>query len=514
MDKCHEPGSPSSEPGSGDRLPSFHPMEIQDLAPEALRRIASLAADIRLSDARIDAVSPFGAGVHKGIGTGSCVWFGDTAEIPLLGRNSNRRFDYRLAWLARDRDIVVMGGRNSPAFEGYQHDWLDAPGLRYLNVDPETAMPRRAASTICLRDPAGFESLCAALAGQDCVTLHAHITTGTIWALAARLNQATGAKVFVAGPPPLLSRRANNKIWFGDVAQRLLGTGSVPPKRTAHSGSALTRHVAGLAGDWDRLVVKVPDSAGSAGNFPIRAEDIKRLKPAALRRHLMGMLSVNGPLPVFPLLVEVWDANVLTSPSVQTWIPNPGEGPPLVEKIFEQILHGEHATFTGAFAAALPPVIEAQLINGAQQLAALFQQLGYFGRCSFDAIVIGKSLKEATVHWIECNARWGGASIPMSLVHRLAEPGAQPHYCVVQNDDSPYRALDFADALREFADVAASPDLRSGILFLTPGVTESGVGCHFLALGSNVDAARKLAASTMQRLRVSPEDARGTADVA
>ena len=514
MDTCHEPGMPSPEAGSGERLAWFRPMEIPDLAPEELRRIASLAADIRLSDPRIDALSHFGAGVHKGIGAGACVWFGDTAEIPLLGRNRKERLDYRLAWLARDKDIVVMGGRNSPAFEAYQRGWLDAPGLRYLNVDPETSSPRRAASMICLREPAGFEPLCRALAGRDSVTLHAHITTGTIWALAARLNQATGAEIFVAGPPPLLSRHANNKIWFGEVAQRLLGTGTVPPKRTAYSGSALTRHVADLAGEWDRLVVKVPDSAGSVGNLPIRSEDIKRLKPAVLRRHLMAALSVNDQLPVFPMLVEVWDANVLTSPSVQTWIPNPEEGPPLVEKIFEQVLQGEQATFAGAVAAVLPPAVEAQLINGAQQLAALFQQLGYFGRCSFDAIVTGANLEKAAVHWIECNARWGGASIPMSLVHRLAQPGAQPHYCIVQNDDGPYRALDFADALREFADVAASPDLRSGILFLTPGMTESGAGCHFLALGPDVHAARNLAASTMQRLRMPPEVARGVADVA
>jgi hypothetical protein len=217
MNECHEPGLPSTERGLGNRSLSFRPKEVEELAPEALQRVANLAAAIRLSDPRIDNLSPFGAGVHKGIGAGNCVWFGDTAEIPLLGRNRKERFDYRLAWLARDKDIVVMGGRNSLAFEAYQRGWLDAPGLRYLNVDPETATPRRAASTICLRDTAGFARLCAELAGQDSVTLHAHITTGTIWALAARLNQATGARVFVAGPPPLLSPRANNKIWFGEV---------------------------------------------------------------------------------------------------------------------------------------------------------------------------------------------------------------------------------------------------------------------------------------------------------
>lgn len=514
MNRKQQPGLSSSVPGSGNGYLAFRPRQTPEPAPGALRRIASLAADIRLSDASIDDLSPFGAGVHKGVGAGPCVWFGDTAEIPLLGRNPEARFDYRLAWLARDNDIVVTGGRQFPAFEAYQSGWLDAPGLRYLNVDPETASPRRATSTICLRDPAGFDRLCDALAGQASVTLHAHITTGTIWALAACLSQTTGAEVFVAGPPPLLSRRANNKIWFGEVARRLLGSGTVPPKRTAHSGSALTRHVAELAGQWDRLVVKVPDSAGSVGNFPLRSEDIRGLKPAALRRHLMGALSIYGRAPTFPMLVEVWDANVLTSPSVQTWIPHPEEGPPLIENIFEQVLHGEHATFSGAVSAELPSPVEAALTAGAQQLATLFQQLGYFGRCSFDAIVTGASLDKGAVHWIECNARWGGASIPMSLVHRLAEPGAQPHYSIVQNDDGPFRALDFADVLREFADVAASPDLRSGILFLTPGVTEAGLGCHFLSFGTDTVAVADLAVSTMRRLRVSPEEARGTADVA
>ncbi|WP_339764731.1 hypothetical protein [uncultured Hoeflea sp.] len=439
--------------------------------------------------------------MHKGIGAGPSVWFGDTAEIPLLGLSTGKRFDYRLAWLAQDNDIVVIGGQNCTAFEAYQRNYLHAPGIRYLNVDPDAVLPRRATPRICLRDPAAFSDLCDALAGEGSVTLHAHITTGTIWALAARLTRTIKADVFVAGPPPLLSRRANDKLWFGHMARRLLGAGAIPEKRTAYSKSALTRHVAELAREWDRLVVKVPDSAGSAGNFPVRSQDVRGLQPAALYRHLVHVLSDNGRTPVFPMLVEVWDANVLTSPSVQMWIPDPDDGPPLVEEIFEQLLHGEEATFSGALPADLPPAVESTLTSGALQLATLFQRLGYYGRCSFDAIVTGPDIEAGTVHWIECNARWGGASIPMSLVHRLAKQGDRPHYAIVQSDKDTFRALDFADAEREFADVALLPDLCSGILFLSPNMMELGKGCHFLSLGADVHAAKELARATVDRLR-------------
>lgn len=503
MSRNDTPGSPAAGPGPRTRSLSLRRGPGPDLTPDAQRRIAGLAADIRLSDARIDDLSPFGEGVAKGIGTGPCVWFGDTAEIPLLALHPGKRFDYRLAWLAQDRDIVVIGGAPCPSFEAYQRRWLDAPGLRYLNVDPGTATPRRATPAICLRDPGGFGQLCDALGGAGSVTLHAHLTTGTIWALAARLRQATGADVHVAGPPPLLSRRANNKIWFGDVARRLLGTGATPPKRPAWSASALTRHVADLARHWDRLVVKVPDSAGSQGNCLFRSDDLRRMKPAALYRHLLQNLTIQGRDPVFPVLVEVWDADVLSSPSVQTWIPHPADGPPLIEQLFEQVLQGEQAAFAGAVPADLPAAVQAELIQGALELASLLQQLGYYGRCSFDALVIGGDDVAGRVHWIECNARWGGVSVPMSLVNRLTEGREQAPYVIVQTAGEGFRALDFADALEEFADTAPRPDLREGILFLSPFLTESGTGCHFLAFGACTAAADTLARTTIQRLKQS-----------
>ena len=482
----------------------LHPRAAPDLSPGKREKIARLASELRAEDPRIDDLSPFGAGVHQGIGEGPCIWFGDTAEIPLLAQSSLKRFDYRIGWLAQDRDVVVIGGPQFPAFEDYQRRLLDAPDLKYLNVDPQTAAPRRATTSICARDSGAFETLCRAVADHDTVTLHAHIATGTIWALASRLARSTKANVCVAGPAPLVSRRANDKIWFGRVAQGLLGAAATPPKRTAFSASALTRHVADLARKWDRLVIKVPDSAGSEGNFILRSRDVLGPNLAAIHRRLMHDLSMNGRKPVFPLLVEVWDANVLTSPSVQTWIPMRNDGPPVIETIFEQVLHGENAAFAGAVPADLDPLVERQLASGALRLATLFQELGFFGRCSFDALLTGTDGQAPTLHWIECNARWGGASVPMSLVHRLWPGRAQPQYAVVQNDDGAYRAIDVAQALEEFGGGLPIKNHQSGVVFLSPNMMAVGVGCHFIAFAATNSAAAELARSTVLQLRQPP----------
>ncbi|MDJ0630129.1 MAG: hypothetical protein QNJ44_17880 [Rhodobacter sp.] len=415
----------------------------------------------------------------------------------------DKRFDYRMGWLAGPQDVVVIGGPDCPAFEAYQRTVTGSVGLTYLNVDPANAMPRRATTAICLRDVNSFERLEGVVAGRMGTTLHAHLTTGTIWALASRLAQKIRTKVFVAGPPPLLSRRCNDKLWFGGVVKRLLGAGATPPKRAAFSAAALTRQVADLAKKWDRIVVKVPDSAGSAGNFVIHAHDVRDIGARALFKRLRDALPKNGRAPRFPMLVEVWDANVLTSPSVQTWIPSPEDGPPIIEGVFEQILSGETAAFAGAAEADLPRHIDDSLSTGAMELAMVLQRLGYFGRCSFDALVTGANSHVGAIHWIECNARWGGVSVPMSLVNRLAGADRAPPFVIVQNDSDPFRPFPFAAAVQEFSNLAPAPDLRSGVLFLSPNLMEAGTGCHFLSFGTDAKAAERQAKAALHRLSCS-----------
>lgn len=482
------PAGNSKDAGAGHRV-RVVAARFPRIAAKVRRAISALAGEIRNSEPRIDEIAPFGPGVQPGSGRKPVILFGDTGEIPLLAEAGPTRYDYRIGWLAGPGDLVVVGGPKSPAFEDYQRRVLNCPQIRYLNVDPTSREPRRATPAICLQDGPCYQQLLAATKAGRGATLMAHITTGTVWALASRLARDTGLPIDVAGPPPLLSRRVNDKLWFGDVSARLLGSGSVPPKRAAHSASALTRHVAELAQKWDQLVVKVPDSAGSAGNLVLASAGLRTLSAASLYDRLTRKMSVLGWRAHYPVAVEVWDTNVLMSPSVQTWIPRPETGLPVIEGIYEQILVGGEGAFAGAVEADLPDRLDRALTMGAMQLAVLFQDLGYYGRCSYDALLAGNRIENAVLHWVECNGRWGGVSIPMALVNRLAAAGPRPSHAIVQNETLAARPRPFDAALRDFTGFELRPDLKSGIVFLSPNWIEQGSGSHFLSFGPTREAA-------------------------
>ncbi len=106
-------------------------------------------------------------------------------------------------------------------------------------------------------------------------------------------------------------------------------------------------------------------------------------------------------------------------PSVHLWVPTTSQGLPIVEGIFDQVTVGETAVFSGAEPSRVPARWQQRLAQEAAWLGLLFQRLGYYGRCSFDSILVGRNYERATLHWVECNGRWGGVSIPMTLANRL-----------------------------------------------------------------------------------------------
>lgn len=420
--------------------PVIVPAAISTLSRSDRSAICRLAGAIRAEQPKLGILPPFGPDVRIGFGDGRCVIIGDNGEIPLILQGRHSRLDYRMGFFAGPGDVVIIGGKSSAAFQAYQQSVTGVKGVRYLNADPAEQLPLRATPSICLRQPDVFRKLARLLDGGGSPVIMAHITTGTIWALAAELAAGLGKPVHVAGPPPRLSQAVNDKGWFGKVASGLLGRASVPQKRIAHSASALTRHVAELAKRWDRLFLKVPDSAGSLGNFSLATDHLRALAPRALHGFLTGYLARSGWTGRFPLLVEVFDLNVLSSPSVQLWIPRAGDGDPVVEGLFKQVLEGPGYSFSGAMQARFPAELEQRLAHQAQMLGQLFQELGYFGRCSFDAVLSGSSWHNAAVHWIECNGRWGGVSIPMSLVNRLDRGRPCARLCHCSGTASRYEA--------------------------------------------------------------------------
>ena len=138
-------------------------------------------------------------------------------------------------------------------------------------------------------------------------------------------------------------------------------------------------------------------------------------------------------------------------------------------------------------------------------LARLFQRLGYFGRVSFDAIVAGETHDAAQLHWIECNGRWGGVSIPMSLVNRLTGDWVKHPFVVAQCEGLRLPHRSFNEVL----------DLLSGLLFgrnsslgglviMTPQAIESGQGYHLVAIADDLSEARELMEEAVSRLGASP----------
>jgi len=482
---------PSHLVGNGVRIP--------EITPQMHERISKIARDVNSQEPRISDISAFGERVRSGFGDGAAVLIGDTGEIPLMIDTGRHHLDYRLGWLARNGDLVLIGGPASPAFEAYQKRVLDQPDIDYLHVKTGEDRLRKPVPYICLHDVDVYQELLAWVSEKGGATLMPHITTGTIWALATRLSEDGGFPVHVAGPPPLLSRRVNNKIWFGSLVTRLLGKNTVPKKRKAQSTSALTRHVMDLAQEWDRLVVKVPDSADSAGNVVLDGKAMRGMKPVELYYELRHRLAGLGWPPPFPVAVEVWDFNVLNSPSIQTWIPQVGT-PPIIEGIYEQVLAGDEKAFVGAVEAELPDDLNQELLTSAMQLAILLQTLGYYGRCSFDTIVFGQSMKQAQLHWIECNGRWGGVSVPMSLINRLSGQATRPVHVIVQDSGLTFRPRSFSGIEEEFDDQFPSSDLTSGVVFLSPNLIEDGAGCHNLAFRPSRKAAISRSKAITDRL--------------
>jgi hypothetical protein len=470
-------------------------MRAPAIPAEARSEIAMLAEAIRAEEPRIGDTDVFSPHAKIGWGGGPAVLIGDTGEIPLMMGSDRHHLDYRFGWLARSGDLVLVGGVRDLEFEAYQRSILGEPGVEYLHLPTEAEGFRRAAPIVCLHQQDVFNSLLSFVRDHGAASLVAHITTGSIWALASRLGEAIGAPVHVAGPPPLLSRCVNDKLWFGSVASRLLGASTIPEKRHAHSFSALVHHIMDLVGTRDRLVVKVPDSAGSAGNIVVESESLRGIPHGVIFEELRQRLSVLGAPPPFPVAVEVWDCNVLSSPSIQIWIPRtPDE--PVVEAIYEQVLEEDDRQFVGAVETYLPEELDRELSEGGMQLALLFQALGYYGRCSFDTVVYGPNLADAKLHWIECNGRWGGVSIPMALLNRLLKDRRRPPHVIVQKNGLNLRPRPFRDVWTAFADAAPRPEQARGTVFLSPNRIVEGTGCHFLLVertqGSAIENSKRV----------------------
>ena len=485
------------------RLPII-PRRVVDMAASELDLAKTVASEILSESHNNTELSYFKPQVQQGLGSTPYIFFGDIREIPLFGGRSAGPIEYRLSVLAGEGDLVVIGGQQNRSFEQYLEKDLGLGHREYLYTDQSDDNASMPTTVKCLRDPNIYAQLRTKVEERGGATLVAHITTGAVWALAKKLGRDTGLPIHVAGPTPALTAQANDKLWFASLVTRLFGESAVPRTYSVFGKAALVGRVYSLARNFEKIVVKVPDSAGSAGNFPILSADIGGMSLKNLHLYLEELIAdAAGPSP-YPMMVQVWKRNVLTSPSIQLWIPLAEDGPPVIEGVFEQYLTGQAGRFSGAVPASLPDDWDFRLSRDSLILGHVLQALGYFGRCSFDTVISGENFRSADLHWIECNGRWGGVSVPMTLLNRLFDPDKTPAYIIAHRSDVVPLRRPFSTGLEILEDMLWYPGVDSGIVFIAPSGFEDGSALIFLSLASKTTDALHQAETVFQRLAVIP----------
>ncbi|MDP2618961.1 MAG: hypothetical protein Q8P46_02085 [Hyphomicrobiales bacterium] len=475
------------------------------VAPSEAARLEGIAAHLLANEPTLSSTDVFGPGVEAGLGEGAALFIGDHREVALMRPQNAQVYEYRLSHLAADGDMLLISGSRSAAFEHYREHGLGLGAIDALTVPAAGGDERTPLATRCLSDAKAFDRIAAKASGAGGLTILPYIGRGSAWVLAGALAERSGAPVRVAGPPPRLTRRVNDKVWFSHRVTEVLGARAQPRFHSVYGPAALAACVARLAQDADRVAIKIPDSAGSAGNVCLDSDDIRPRAMPALSAYLHRVLGGIGWLGAYPLLVEVWDAPVLASPSIQIWIPTLADGPPVLEGMFEQIVAGRRAEFVGSLPASLPERWTPVIADEAFRLARLFQLLGYFGRCSFDAVIAGRDYETAILHWIECNGRWGGVSIPMTLANRLTGNWAGRGLVVVQLSRLALAARPFAQALDLVGERLYGAGRRGeGVILLSPLGIEQGTAINLAAIAGTTEGAKTLAEAAVAALKTAP----------
>lgn len=393
---------------------------------------------------------------------------------------------------AEEGDLVCSGSGVPPVYETYCREWLGMGDVTWLV--PSAEHHRRKLASHCWQDRAIRHALVHGLRSREWLYLHPLMGSSDVWELARMLQESARRPLKVIAPPPELTQWVNDKLAFADTVRRLFGPEWIPATGACSNFALLSHDVRELAERSQVIGLKIPDAAGGGGNLLLDAAGFRGRSLLAIRRDLKIRLRRIGWRGERTLLVGSWETNVVSAPSAQLWIPPPAYGPPVVEGVFEQALEGSDYEFVGCQPAALPADLTEELVTRSWLLGLLYQELGYIGRCSFDAVVVGKRLEAGRLELIECNGRWGGTSLPMTLMNRLVPERARTAY-VVRSFSIPGLYRFGLEAVLELL----GPDLfdvRTGsgrIILFNPARISVRSGLSVILLGKDADSAARFA---------------------
>lgn len=462
------------------------PLEINVERDQVLREIGE---SIQQDEPALSVLSPYASGMHGEILDAPSLVIEDHGGIRLFEHSGDEAYSYRALLLAGDDDLIAIGVARHDEFEAYCRDCLGLGSPRVLT--PNLADPDDSLATRCRKDAKFIASVVAHAEAHGGLNILPYMGTWPLWELAGSIASHCRAPVRVIAPPPQLTRRVNDKVWFAQLVQLVCGQTAIPPSYEANNLSHLCRLAMELASTHTSVAIRLPDSASSAGNLVLDARLLRGMSLQVLHDQFYQRLCRMGWNGTFPLQVVAWEQALTSSPSVQMWLPLEDQGLPLVEAIFEQHSSGLTREFDGARPFQLDSDWQRQVAQQAFEIGRVLQFLGYYGRCSLDAIIVDADDGSAQLHWVECNGRWGGVSLPLSLNRRLDRGRSlSMPFLVCEESHQQQPARRFQSVMQTLEPYLYLRGLReTGAVLLSPGRLLDGTGFEFMLRAENIESA-------------------------
>jgi hypothetical protein len=462
-----------------------------------VRKAEQLAVDLRREHPELDGTEQWGNFFCDSVTDGPTLHLEDATGIHFLESWRNFSFQQERARLrAGDGDFVASCIAPTEGFLEYFRDRLQLGTPTWLFPSPPRSSVQVSA-TAWENETIRAKLVRAAKKGR-LQYVQPYISSRPVWELANLLSEASGERLRVVGPHPELTGWVNNKITLTGLVQRLLGSESVP--RTEHAGSLAkaAQLVHDLAGDCEAITVKIPDSAGGGGNLVLKARDVRHSSLVQIHDQIRNGLSESDWKGETELLVGCWETEVCRAPSAQLWIPPNEVGPPIVEGICEQEFDDARGTFAGVRPADLPRDLTREIVNCSWVLGRLFQCLNYVGRCSFDLLLIGADPARSRFEFLECNGRWGAASLSMTLMNRLFGDWKSRPHAMRDLHLAGLEKIPFTELLQSLGDDLY--DARTGcgkFILINPARIVSSSALSVLAIAPSWKEARQLVADEL-----------------
>ena len=345
----------------------------------------------------------------------------DVSGIPFLdGIAGIDLYQHRARTRCGDGDLFAAVTEPVPGYEDYCRELLGMGSPTFVKAEPAGSLIEVAEA---LRSSPGMATICDEARSRGGLEVHPYMGIESVWALAEDVHQATGVPIQVLAPPPPITWIANDKANLNRLIAITAGPEYAVDGEQGRDLNLLADAMLRVASRHRRIGLKRGRCASAMGNGVYAADEVRNGDPAAILRTFIERTEWDGGED---LIVCGW-LDAIASPSTQLWIPPHGSGKPRLDGVYEQLLEGEECCFLGSRPSILPAAVNEELVRASMAVAEGLQWLGYVGRCSFDFVLCGDPEGAFSVHFTECNGRWGGTSTPMALVDRLV-PGPRPAY--------------------------------------------------------------------------------------